>query len=100
MIRILFVFLFLISVQAGAAPWTSGEQIPVGTPDGIGPLAPHAVMSVPLGAVKLSDGSFPEIVVATTKYGTESGIWLYRHAGAKDGAPLFEKAHRIAHKHW
>ena len=97
MIRMLFVYLFLISPLAHAAPWTSGEQIPVGTADGIGPLAPHAVMSVPLGAVKLSDGPYPEIIVATTKYGTESGIWLYRNTGAKDGAPLFEKAHRITH---
>lgn len=97
MIRFIFLLAGGLALSVHGGAWRSGEQIPVGTPDGIGPLAPHAVMSVPLGAIRLTETPNPEIVVATTKYGTESGIWRYRRSGERDGVPIFEKVHRITH---
>ncbi len=94
-----WIFLVVGSGFALAAtPWESGEQIPVGTSNQTGPLAPHAVMSVPLGAARVFGGEYPDIFVATTKYGTEPGIWLYRWVKRTDGGiPVFEKAQFVAH---
>lgn len=94
-----FLLLTAIAPSAAADPWVSGEQIPVGTADGFGPLAPHAVMSVPLGHARLSGAEPPDIFVATTKYGTEAGIWRYRPVKrpGQTGIPAFEKVQRIGH---
>ncbi|MCF6287340.1 MAG: VanW family protein [Candidatus Hydrogenedentes bacterium] len=82
-----------------AAPiWESGQQIPVGSVDQVGPLAPHAVMSVPLGSASIFGGAQPDIFIATTKYGTEPGLWLYRWVKTTElGVPVFKKAQSIAH---
>ncbi len=87
------------SVISAAAPlWESGAQIPVGTVDQVGPLAPHAVMSVPLGYANLFGGEQPDMFVATTKYGTEPGLWLYRWVTTNDaGIPVFKKVQSIGH---
>ena len=95
---VLIVNITLSSALYAAPLWESGEQIPVGTSDQVGPLAPHAVMSVPLGSANLFDGDQPDIFVATTKYGTEPGIWLYRWVKANEaGVPVFKKTQQITH---
>lgn len=77
-------------------PLTSGEQIPVGTSNSRGPLATHGVMSFPFGTAHVFGSSHPDLFLATTKYGTQPGLWLYRWvAKAKNGAPVFERAHKI-----
>lgn len=97
MTRILFLLVLGVVAASARAAWQSGEQIPVGTRDGVGPLAPHAVISVPLGAVALSGSESLDIVVGTTKYGTEPGIWLYQNVGDEAGTPIFKKRYRITH---
>ncbi len=98
--KLVVVFCLVVSGSSAmaATTWSSGEQIPVGTAEQIGPLAPHAVMSVPLGAAHVFGGAYPDIFVATTKYGTEPGIWLYRWVKNNDAdVPVFEKAQQVGH---
>jgi hypothetical protein len=88
--------MFFIYCTTFADPLISGEQIDVGTPDGRGPLATHGIMSLPFGAAHVFDGERPDVFLATTKYGTMPGLWLYRWVDAtKDGVPVFKRERKI-----
>jgi hypothetical protein len=90
--------IFSAESACGESEWVSGQQIPVGTSGQLGPLAPHGVMSVPLGCAPVFGGQRPDLFVATTKYGTEPGLWLYRWVESIDaGVPAFEKAYQVGH---
>lgn len=76
----------------------SGELIPVGEPGGIGPLATPGIVSYPLGAAQTVDDNQPELFVRTTKYGIDTGLFMFEGAGYNDdGVPLFEAPVKVAY---
>ncbi|PCJ53129.1 MAG: hypothetical protein COA73_15520 [Candidatus Hydrogenedentota bacterium] len=93
------ILLLLITTPAAfAASLISGEQIPVGTDNGQGPLATPGIMSLPLGAVNVFGNERADLFLATTKFGAQPGLWLYRWIETKDNSvPVFKRERKIAH---
>jgi hypothetical protein len=70
----------------------SGQAIPVGSADGLGPLAAPGVVSYPLGAAQVVGTEQPELFLRTTKYGIDTGLWMYPAAGyTSAGVPIFNR---------
>ncbi len=96
-LHVIALFFFTLDASSACAEsLVSGEQIPVGTTDGRGPLATHGVMSFPLGTAHVFNGAQPDLFLATTKYGTKPGLWLYRWIETSEsGSPVFQVAQKI-----
>lgn len=88
--RLVFLGCVLALAATVHAELVSGELIPVGTPDGRGPLAAHAVVTEPVGAVHVTGGDAPDLFVRTTRFGRDRGLFLYPFSSrAEDGTPVF-----------
>ena len=86
----------IVALAAFAGPLISGEKINVGTKDGQGPLATHGIMSLPVGAAHVYGGERADLFLATTKFGSMPGLWLYRYVETKsDGTPVFGDTKKI-----
>ena len=79
-------------------PLVSGALIPVGGPEGRGPLAADAVVSHPIGAVSVFGSEQPDLFVRTDRFGSGTGLFLYPWvATAENGAPVFGERIPIAY---
>ncbi|MDX9974587.1 MAG: VCBS repeat-containing protein [FCB group bacterium] len=91
------LLVFCVCGGALAGPLVSGEPIVVGTADGRGPLAAQAIQSIPVGAAFVYGSAQPDLFVSTTKYGLETGLFLYRWvATAEGGVPVFGERKAVA----
>ena len=67
----------------------SGARIPVGG-EGRGPLAAHAVVAHPIGAIKAKAGKGCDIFVSTGRFGSDTGLFLYPFkTRTAAGTPVF-----------
>ena len=79
-------------------PLESGACIPVGTPDGRGPLATDAIISDAVGAAYVFGSPYPDLFVRTGKFGMHTGLFLYPWTDTADnGAPVFGQPHAVGH---
>ena len=87
----LATLLLLLAISAvNSFALESGQLIPVGGPGGLGPLATPGVVSYPLGVAQVLGTDPPELFVRTTKYGVDTGLFMYPAAGyTTDGVPIF-----------
>ncbi len=82
--------LLLLTRAAGAepAPLISGEPIPVGATNGVGPMAIPAISGTPLGCARVFGSAQPDLFVAADKW--YPGFYLYQWlATARGGVPVF-----------
>jgi len=89
----------VLSLISAANAWAleSGKPIAVGGA-GAGPLATFGVVSLPVGAARVSGAEEPDLFVATTKFGLEQGLFLYKWAGRGDnGEPMFHSPTPVKH---
>ena len=72
-------------------------QLPVATPDGIGPLPSLSIHDRPLGYANIYGGKSPDLFVMCNRHThlDPYSIWLYKFLGRKDGVPVFDKPMKI-----
>ncbi len=87
-----------VAAQFPGRALVSGKDIPVGTPDGRGPLAAHAITAEPLGFASIFGAERPDLLLSTTKFGQDVGLFLHPWlADTDDGAPVFGTRIAIAY---
>ena len=52
----------------------SGKPIPVGSAEGLGPLANDAVVNIPIGTGLIYSSTHKDLFVATGRFGKETGL--------------------------
>lgn len=89
MLSAVFTFIFFVAIECLALE--SGKVIPTGALGGLGPLATPGVVSYPLGVAQVVGTEQPEIFIRTTKYGVDTGLFMYPAAGYNsESVPIFE----------
>ena len=73
----------------------SGQPIPVGTPDGRGPLA-AGLSSVPVGAAYVYGSERPDLFVTAGNFSADPGLFLYKWTGTgPNGEPVFGERRKV-----
>lgn len=98
----LVLVLGVVSVTSSSAfgadnirPFRDGVFLPVGTPDGIGPLALPTIHNHPRGYAYLRDTEGPDLFVQGTG-APGTGLYLFPWAGwSEDGVPIFNPPVRL-----
>jgi hypothetical protein len=95
--RLFVIALLLFASVPVALALESGALIPVGTEGGRGPLATSAVITHPLGAVRLPDWNHTSLFIKSGRHGHHPGVFLYPGEGyTVDGTPVFGNGVRVA----
>jgi hypothetical protein len=88
-------FFAALKLPADPPPLVSGEPIRVGAPGGLGPLS-LGLSNHPVGAVNLTGGPRPDLIVVVGAHSSAPGCYFLPCAGtAPTGAPVFGTPRRI-----
>jgi hypothetical protein len=96
LLMIMLLGLGLGKLQAAEVPaLVSGQPMPVGTADRIGPLA-AGISSIPVGYASLSGGAQPDLFVEAGRFSHDPGLFFYAWDSSNaDGTPIFTPAVEI-----